>query len=67
MPKVNGFEATRLIKEINPSIPVVAVTAYTHPKGVADCFNSGCDNYIAKPFDINNLISTIKHYIAIAN
>lgn len=67
LPKVNGYEATKYIKEINPSIPVVAVTAYTHPQGVADCFNSGCDNYIAKPFDISNFIATINNYIAIEN
>lgn len=65
MPKVNGFDATRQIKEINPTVPVVAITAYTHPQGVVDCFNCGCDNYIAKPFDISNLISTVKTYISI--
>ncbi len=67
MPKVDGLEATKRIKEINPAIPVFAVTAYTHSKSVMDCFDAGCDEYIPKPFEIAKLLSVIRNYIAIEN
>ena len=67
MPKVNGYEATRQIKEINPTVPVLAVTAYTHAQGVIDCYNSGCDDYISKPFDVSGFITMVKNYIALEN
>ena len=67
LPKVNGYEATRKIKEINPSIPIIAVTAYAHSQGVIDCFNSGCDDFISKPFDINKIVKIISNYLVLRN
>lgn len=67
LPKVNGYEATREIKEINPSVPVIAVTAYAHSQGVIDCFSSGCDEFIAKPFDINKVVRIIEQYLVLRN
>lgn len=67
MPKLNGYEATRKIKEMNPNVPVLAVTAYTHTKGIVDCFSAGCDEYIAKPFNISKLLSVISNYMPIEN
>ncbi len=67
LPKINGYVATRQIKEINPSVPIVAVTAYAHSQGVIDCFDSGCDEFIAKPFDINKIIKIIGNYLVLRN
>jgi CheY-like chemotaxis protein len=67
LPKVNGYEATREIKEINPSVPVIAVTAYAHSQGVIDCYSSGCDDFIAKPFDINKVVRIIEQYLVLRN
>ncbi len=67
LPKVNGYEATREIKEINPSVPVVAVTACAHSQGVIDCFSSGCDDFVAKPFDINKIVKIIEQYLVLRN
>ncbi len=67
LPKVNGYEATRQIKEINPSIPIIAVTAYAHSQGVIDCFDSGCDDFIAKPFDINKIVKIVEDYLVLRN
>ena len=46
LPKLNGYVATSIIKEINPTVPVIAVTAYAHSQGIDDCYNSGCDDFI---------------------
>ena len=67
LPKVNGYDATQKIKEINPSIPIVAVTAYAHSQGIIDCFNSGCDDFIAKPFEINKIIKIVENYLVLRN
>lgn len=67
LPKVNGYVATRQIKEINPSVPIVAVTAYAHSQGIIDCFNSGCDEFIAKPFDIKRIVKVVENYLVFKN
>ncbi len=51
MPVLNGFEATKIIKKANKSIPIIAVTAFAL-EGDRDrdkIIKSGCDNYILKP------------------
>lgn len=67
LPKVNGYVATRQIKKINPSIPIIAVTAYAHSQGIIDCFNSGCDEFIAKPFDIKRIVKVVENYLVLRN
>lgn len=67
LPKINGYDATQRIKQINPSIPVIAVTAYAHSQGIIDCYNSGCDDFIAKPFDIKKIIRLIENYLVLRN
>jgi CheY-like chemotaxis protein len=67
LPKLNGYHATQKIKEINPTIPIVAVTAYAHSQGIIDCYNSGCDDFIAKPFDINRILKIVEHYLVLRN
>ncbi|MFO7827725.1 MAG: response regulator [Bacteroidales bacterium] len=65
MPNVNGFEATSKIKELNPTVPIIAVTAYVHSQSIFDCQNCGCDEFIAKPFEINHLVKLVSRYLKI--
>lgn len=67
LPKISGYDATQRIKAINPSIPIIAVTAYAHSQGIIDCYNSGCDDFIAKPFDIKKMIRLIENYLVLRN
>ncbi|MFN8671706.1 MAG: PAS domain S-box protein [Candidatus Sericytochromatia bacterium] len=53
MPKVNGYDATIEIKKINPSIYIIAQTAYALDDEKENIFKCGCNDYITKP--INNL------------
>jgi len=62
MPVMNGYQATRLIRQ-NPktrSIPVIAVTVLTSSEEREECFRSGCNDHIAKPFTIKDLASRIE-------
>lgn len=67
LPKVNGYDATQKIKGINPKVPIVAVTAYAHSQGIIDCYNSGCDDFIAKPYEISKIERVIENYLILKN
>ena len=62
MPVMNGLRATRLIRE-NPktrSIPILAVTVLATHKDKENCLQSGCDDYICKPFTHLQLCTRIE-------
>ena len=59
MPVIDGFEATRQILEINPEMPVVALTAYDQPGDREKALRNGFKYYISKPFNKNDLYTVI--------
>ena len=63
MPVLNGFEATKQIKKINKNIPVIMQTAYIHSGEEKQSYNSGCDNFLTKPINLNTLLSTVNNYL----
>ncbi len=63
MPIIDGITATKLIKDINPYIPIIAQTAYAYSTEKDESLNAGCSDYIVKPIDINVLISKIIYYV----
>jgi CheY-like chemotaxis protein len=63
MPRMNGFEATKIISEIYPSLPIVAQTAYTSQEERHEAVASGCIDYIAKPIDKDMLLDIISLYL----
>ncbi len=60
MPGMDGFEATRRIKALVPEVKIAAVTAYASNADREACFDAGCDDYIAKPFQKNDLFELLK-------
>lgn len=61
MPVMDGHQATRMIRK-HPSTystPILAVTARVTMKDKEDCIQSGCDEFIAKPYTSIQLISSI--------
>ncbi len=63
MPLLNGIEATKLIKNLKPELPIVAQTAYATEADKLEALMAGCDNYISKPIDRNNLHEIIMKYL----
>jgi len=63
MPKMNGYEATIIIKQINPEIPIIAQTAYASLADREEVLQVGCDNYIAKPIRRDDLLKLIDTYL----
>lgn len=59
MPVMDGIEASSIIKEINPGIPIVIQTASVMGSAYEEIADSKCDDTIFKPIDANKLIETI--------
>ncbi len=63
MPQMNGLDATRIIKEVNHSTPIIALSAYAFEENIREAKAAGCDDFLAKPFRVEDLIETITRYI----
>ena len=63
MPEMDGYAATKSIKKIRKDIPVIAVTAYAEDKEKEESSKAGCDDYMAKPIEIDNLLPLIDKYM----
>ena len=63
MPDMSGLDATRIIKEVNPDIPVVALSAYAFDENIREARDAGCDEFIAKPFRVEDLLDTVQRYV----
>jgi PAS domain S-box-containing protein len=63
MPVVNGYEATRQIKEFCPGLPVLVQTAYVNDTDRSKIFECGCTDVISKPIDQELLLSKIRYQL----
>ena len=55
LPDGSGLDLLREIKAQNPSIAVIMITAHTSTKSAVEALKAGAHDYIAKPFDIDEL------------
>lgn len=64
MPVMDGYEATRLIKAFNPSLTIVALTAYSSETDKEKALSCGCSDVIIKPINRENLYNRLDTYIS---
>lgn len=64
MPNMNGYDATRALRSQNIKTPIIAVTANAMMGDEDKCLEAGCDSYISKPIDRNQLNDVIAKYIS---
>jgi PAS domain S-box-containing protein len=64
LPKLNGLDATREIRKINPKVIIIAQTAYAFSIDAEKSLEAGCNAYISKPIDNFELLKTINHLIS---
>ncbi|HEX8393366.1 MAG TPA: response regulator [Longimicrobium sp.] len=65
MPRMNGFEATRALRERNElrDTPIIMVTTRSEAKNVEEGYESGCSDYITKPIDGIELVAKVRDFI----
>lgn len=63
MPEMNGYEATRKVKQLKPQLPVIVQTAYAIASDRENALAAGCDDYISKPVKKEKLLSIIQDYL----
>jgi len=64
MPDINGYEATRQIRQFNKDIVIIAQTAFGLMGDREKAITAGCNDYIAKPINKNELLTLIKKYFS---
>jgi len=63
LPGIDGYEATRKIKEIKKSIPIIAQTAYAMDSDRQRSVDAGCDSFISKPILKDKLFNILAKYL----
>ncbi|MFA7359597.1 MAG: response regulator [Candidatus Kapaibacterium sp.] len=62
MPDINGHEVTKQIRHFNKDVIIIAQTAFGLEGDREKAINAGCNDYISKPIDKNQLLSLINKY-----
>ncbi len=57
LPKINGYEICRLIREQNLDMPIIMLTAKGQESDIVLGLNLGADDYVTKPFSIKELLA----------
>ena len=60
LPGKNGFTVARELRQAQNYIPLLMLTARTRPEDVLQGFESGADDYLAKPFDLAILLARVE-------
>ncbi|MEO8253805.1 MAG: response regulator [Flavobacterium sp.] len=63
MPEMNGFEATRLIRERGFQTPIIALTAFDKDEVTEEAISAGFDDILIKPFDSKQLYRIINEIV----
>lgn len=65
MPEMNGYEATKMIRELQADVhvPIIALTAGNLKGEKEKCLEAGMDDFVAKPFVEQNIISLFEKWI----
>jgi len=65
MPKMNGYQVCRKLK-LNPvteAIPIIMVTAKAQGADISFGKETGCDDYLTKPFEMDELLKKISRFL----
>ena len=67
MPVMDGKTAARAIRDLEREdarkVPIIAVSADAYPEDIQACLDAGMDGHIAKPVDVDELLTTLIRFI----
>lgn len=63
MPKMNGLEATRSIKQFRSDIIIIAQTAFAMEEDKKNCYAVGVDDFLSKPVRFRLLFETLEKHL----
>jgi CheY-like chemotaxis protein len=63
LPFMDGYEATKAVRQINSKIPIIAQTAYAMLGDREKAIAAGCVDYIEKPLDSQRLLELVSTYL----
>lgn len=63
MPNLNGLDATKIIRELSPGIPIIALTAYAYEHDRQAALDAGCNDFLIKPYTQEILKELINKYL----
>ena len=65
LPKLDGLAATRKIRKHKGfgNVPIVAVSAHDSPESRQEALDAGCNEYVAKPVDFDQLNTLLERFI----
>ncbi|MGB0716744.1 MAG: ATP-binding protein [Phycisphaerae bacterium] len=67
MPVMNGYEATKTLRDRGVVQPIIALTAHANEGDQAACLSVGCTEYLAKPIDRNRLLHLLARLASVSS
>lgn len=63
LPDMSGYAICREIRQLDPYVPVIVLSARTLSQDKAQAFDVGTDQYVTKPFDLQELLSRVRNLL----
>jgi len=63
MPNLDGLEATKIIRELSHTVPIIAQSAYAYQQDQIAAMDAGCSDFIAKPISQAKLKDMINKWL----
>lgn len=64
MPKMSGLQVLQTLRELQCPVPVIVITAYGSEEVVVRALRLGADDYVAKPFELDEMIHVIERVLS---
>jgi len=63
MPESDGYQATKMIRKLDPQVPIIAITAMVQKEDKEACLAAGMNEYISKPIYLAQLKEILKKHL----